>query len=354
VNSLLRAREGIPRSARRLRAGQPVSIVAFGTSLTLGGAYLDRLPAALKASYPNARWTLTNRGRNGYMTLGAAFRVDADVLPYAPDLVIVEFAHNDVTPILVDFIPSALEGIIAQIRAVLPHCEFVFVYLALPGMAANGPSLAMTAYEAIAHDQGIPSIDLATLSEMLVAGGEADWQGPPERALTVDGVHHGPAAARLLGEPFAEAFLTLLAESNHDSAPPPGTRQGAMTAVARVRAADCLLNGVWAVRPLQPSEERGAGIDEEGLAEAVQPGATIQLAFHGTNAYCWVSGSGVLGVRIEPIGERYRVGVEAVGKWSLCSLMETQPAAEYKVDVIALNAGLLLGDVGITGRLSSA
>jgi hypothetical protein len=34
--------------------------------------------------------------------------------------------------------------------------------------------------------------------------------------------------------------------------------------------------------------------------------------------------------------------------------METQPAAEYKVDVIALNAGLLLGDVGITGRLSSA
>jgi len=353
MSELLRARDGLPRLARRLQAGEPVTMVAFGTSLTLVGAYLDRLSDAVQAAYPGARFNLINRGRNGYMTLGAAFRVDVDVLPHAPDVVLIEFAHNDGTPILVDFIPWALEGILGQVRAALPECEFVFVYLALPTVAAEGPTHAMRAYEAIASERGIPSIDLSALSEELVAGGTADWVGSPDRALTVDGVHHGPAAAGFLGEPFARAFLELLAAPAITPRPPPSIRREALTDVARVRAADCLLTGVWAVRPPAPGEQRGAGIDEEGLAEALEPGATLQLAFNGTNAYCWMSGSGVLWISIEPLGARYRVAVEAVRKWAFCSLMESHPRADYKVDVVALSAGLLFGDVCMAGTLSS-
>jgi lysophospholipase L1-like esterase len=353
LNALLRTRDGIPRFARRLLAGEPVTAVAFGTSLTLGAAYLDRVHGAVRVAYPQASWTLINRGRNGYMSLGGVFRVAADVLPYAPDLVVIEFAHNDVTPILVEFVRPALYGMLHQIRAAFPQCEFLFVYLALPGLAAAGPTAAMLAYEEVAQEQGIPSIDLATLCEGLVESGAAVWQGETDRALTGDGVHHAPAAAGFIGEPFARAFLELLAQPAPELAPAARQLPAGMNAVARVRAADCLSAGVWKVRALEPAEIRGAGIDEEGLAEAVEPGATIQLAFRGTNAYCWASGTGVLGVRVEPIGARYRVGVEAAGKWTLCSLMETHDEMDYKVDVIALNAGLLFGDVGIVGTLSS-
>jgi lysophospholipase L1-like esterase len=351
VTAILHRRAGIPRFAGLLQAGEPATIVAFGTSLTLGGAYLDRLPAALRAAYGNARCALINRGRNGYMTLAAAFRVTDDVLPHAPDLVLIEFAHNDVTDVLVDYIPSALEGMLGQIRAVKPQCEFVFVYLALPGTAAHGPTPAIAAYEAVAGDHGIPSIDLARLSEELVAQRLAVWQGEEAIALTVDGVHHGPAAAALLGDPFAAAFLDLL------DPPGPGVavrvpRSDALTAVARVRAADHLSWGVWEIRPLSFAERRGAGIDEEGVAEAREPGASIRLSFAGTNAFAWVSGSGVLGVRIIETDARYRVGIDSVKKWWLCSLMETHPAARYTLEVIALNSGLLIGDLSVAGTLA--
>jgi lysophospholipase L1-like esterase len=350
VTPILNRRAGIPRFARLLRSGEAARAVAFGTSLTLGGAYLDRLPAALRAAYRNARCELINQGRNGYMTLGAAFRVAEDVLPHAPDLAIVEFAHNDVTQVLIDYIPSALEGIIAQVRSAFPRCEFVFVYLALPGTAGDGPTPAMEAYEAIANDYGIPSIDLARLAEELVAEKRAIWYGEGAVALTVDGIHHAPAAADLLGDPFAAAFLELLETPGEGPAArvPCGD---ALTTVTRTRAADRLNSGVWEVRALGEGERRGAGIDEEGLAEAREPGASIRVSFIGTNAFAWVSGSGVLGVRILETDARYRVGVDAVQKWWLCSLMETQPAARYTLEVIALNAGLMIGDLSIAGTL---
>jgi hypothetical protein len=285
------------------------------------------------------------------MTMAGAFRVADDVLPHAPDLVLVEFAHNDVTQVLVDYVPSALEGMLGQIRSVFPNCEFVFVYLALPGTAAGGPTPAIAAYEGVAGDHGIPSIDLAALSEELVEQRRAVWQGESSRALTVDGVHHGPAAAGLLGDPVAEAFLQLL---SLEGAVPAvrAPRSGALTTVSRVRAADHLSTGVWAVRPPSPAEVRGAGIDEEGLAEALEPGASVRVAFVGTNAFAWVSGSGVLGVRIAETEERYRVGVDAVAKWRWCSLMETHAAAHYTLEIIALNVGLLLGDLSFAGTLA--
>jgi lysophospholipase L1-like esterase len=351
VTPILSRRAGIPRFAGLLRAGEAATAVAFGTSLTLGGAYLDRLPAALQAAHPRARVTLINRGRNGYMTLGAAFRVFEDVLAHAPDLVIIEFAHNDVTQVLIDYIPSALEGMLAQIRAAFPACEFVFVYLALPGTADEGPTPAMCAYEAVADAYGIPSFDLARLAEGLVAQRRAIWYGDGAPALTVDGIHHGPAAAELLGEPFAAAFLELL-EAPGDGPARRAPRSDALTTVTRTRAADRLSSGVWEVRALRAAERRGAGIDEEGLAEARESGASLRVKFAGTNAFAWVSGWGVLGVRIVETDARYRVGVDSAGKWWLCSLMETQPAAPYTLEVIALNAGLLIGDISIAGTLA--
>jgi lysophospholipase L1-like esterase len=347
VIPILRRRAGLPRVRRLVSAGEPVTIVAFGTSMTLGGHYLDRLPGALRAKYANERITLINRGRNGYSTLGAAFRVNDDVLPYAPDLVLIEFAHNDTTWDLVNFTARALEGMLAQIRRARPKCEFVFVYLALPGAATYGPTPAIAAYEEVAERHGISAIDVATFAETLVAQGAAVWEGAAN-ALTVDGIHHAPVAAELIGGPFAEAFVQLLA-GDGDAAPIPAVPAGALAPLTRVAAAACERAGNWAIRGPRAGEERGAGIDEEGFAEALEPGATLRIAFTGTDAFAWASGSGVFGVRVAETDERFRVGIEAPGKWNLRALIPPHPAARYSLDIIALNAGLVLGDLNFVG-----
>lgn len=345
---ILRRRAGLPRLRRLVSAGESATIVAFGTSMTLGGHYLDRLPAALRAAYANERIALINRGRNGYMTLGAAFRVADDVLPHAPDVVLIEFAHNDTTWDLLEFTSRALEGMLAQVRRARPECEFAFVYLALPGAAAGGPTPAIALYEEVAERYGIPAFDLATLSETLVAQGTAVWEGAAPHVLTVDGIHHGPAAADLIGLPFADAFVRLL--DGEGGAPrSPGVSAGALATVARLPAARCERTGAWSIRPPDSGAGRGVGIDEEGVAEALEPGATLRVAFTGTQAFAWASGSGVFGVRVAETDERFRVGVEARGKWSLRGLMPPHPPAHYTLDVIALNAGLLLGDLNIIG-----
>ena len=105
------------------------------------------------------------------------------------------------------------------------------------------------------------------------------------------------------------------------------------------------------MRSASDAERRGAGSGEELLAEALEPGATVRLTFAGTNAFAWVSGSGVLGVRIAETDERYRVGVEADAKWNLRSLIVTHAPARYTLEVIALNAGLLFGDFGLVGTM---
>jgi lysophospholipase L1-like esterase len=338
---ILRSRAGIPRFASLLRDGTAATAVAFGTSLTLGAMHLMPLLPALRAAFPNERCTWINRGRNGYNTLAGVFRLVDDVLPNLPDLVVVEFAHNDVTDALVSFVDASLEGMIAQVRRVSPACEFVFVNFALPGFAAAGPTPAMRAYEDVAERHGIPSIDMATFIEELVASGRATFRGDDDRALTVDGVHHSPGAVQLLGIPFATPVPTAV----------PALRSDALMVVSRTRAADLLSTGAWNVRPVTAAEIRGAGIDEEGLAEALEVGASLRLAFTGTNAFVWMSGNGALGVRISETGEQFRVAVDARAKWTWCSLMETHPAAHYTLEIFALDAGLLFGDLGIAGTL---
>ena len=86
---MLTIRGGIPQFAQRFAAGDPVTIVAYGTSLTHGGRYLAHVRATLTAA-GNGNVTLVNSGLRGYMALWAAFRVQHDVVP-----LIIELFHQN-------------------------------------------------------------------------------------------------------------------------------------------------------------------------------------------------------------------------------------------------------------------
>jgi lysophospholipase L1-like esterase len=93
----------LPHVAGKLASGQPVVIVAFGSSSTQGWgstspdfAYPSRLLAQLKRQYPTADITVLNRGKGGEDAPEMMKRLQAAVLDSNPDLVIWQVGTNAV------------------------------------------------------------------------------------------------------------------------------------------------------------------------------------------------------------------------------------------------------------------
>lgn len=349
MSGLLTIRDGIPRFAARVRAGVPATIVAYGTSMTLLGHYLAQLPAALEAAAPGAPVRLINRGLRGFVTFAGAFRVATDVVPHVPDLVLLEFAHNEATPDAIDNIPPALDGIIAQVRAVNPDCDFAFVLLAPRGVAAAGPSAAMRVHEEIAGFYRFPTFDLATLAERLVASGRAPWMG--EGGLTTDGIHHSERAAQLIGGPFAEAFSELLRASGHPPAAPRPVLDHSLVRMTRTPVAAHRTSGDWATGIPPNHDTRNCEAYDDVVAEPLEVGATFRVGFAGTRVFLWAMGTGAIESMIVGSGVRNRVEIASGPEWSFHTISPTLPSAPYELEVVALELPLVLGDLFIIGRL---
>ena len=93
----------LPGVATKLAANQPVTIVAFGSSSTVGhGAtspiftYPYRLADQLRRKYPSADFTVLNRGIGGEEVPQMMARLKAAVLDAKPDLVIWQLGTNTV------------------------------------------------------------------------------------------------------------------------------------------------------------------------------------------------------------------------------------------------------------------
>lgn len=91
----------LARTAARLRAGEPVTIVAIGSSSTAGAgstspdaAYPSRLQAMLRERFPGAEIKVVNRGVNGQDAPEMLARFDKDVAADKPTLVIWQSGVN--------------------------------------------------------------------------------------------------------------------------------------------------------------------------------------------------------------------------------------------------------------------
>jgi lysophospholipase L1-like esterase len=93
----------LPHIGKKLAANQPVTIVAFGSSSTVGFGvtspvftYPNRLADQLRRKYPKADITVLNRGVSGEDTPEMMRRLQVAVLDAKPDLVIWQFGTNAV------------------------------------------------------------------------------------------------------------------------------------------------------------------------------------------------------------------------------------------------------------------
>jgi len=93
----------LPRVARRIAAGEPVTIVALGSSTTVGYGttslaytYPNRLAEQLRRKYPDSDITIINRGMGGQDTKEMMARLQSSVISANPDLVIWQLGTNTV------------------------------------------------------------------------------------------------------------------------------------------------------------------------------------------------------------------------------------------------------------------
>ncbi len=91
------------RTARRLASGQPLTVVAIGSSSTAGAgasspdaSYPSQLGADLKQRFPGEAITVLNRGVNGEETDNMMARFTTDVSAAHPQLVVWQVGTNSV------------------------------------------------------------------------------------------------------------------------------------------------------------------------------------------------------------------------------------------------------------------
>ena len=101
--SLARFKDQIARTAQRINRGDPVTVVAVGSSSTAGAgasspahSYPSRLVEELRQRFPQTPVRMINRGQNGDTIPGMLKRLDENVLAEKPDLVIWQLGTNSV------------------------------------------------------------------------------------------------------------------------------------------------------------------------------------------------------------------------------------------------------------------
>jgi lysophospholipase L1-like esterase len=100
-SALLDSQFGLPHLAERLRRGEPIKIVALGSSSTEGvgastpqASYPSRLEVELRGLWPNVPVTVVNKGVSGEQARQMLARFQHDVLDEKPDLLIWQTGTN--------------------------------------------------------------------------------------------------------------------------------------------------------------------------------------------------------------------------------------------------------------------
>jgi acyl-CoA thioesterase I len=103
VNSDLSLGVQLPRIAKRLKSGEPLKIVAIGSSSTVGlwvlrsaATYPEVMRQELLRLSPSAKISVINSGRIGDTIPDNIARFKRDVFAYKPDLVVWQLGTNDI------------------------------------------------------------------------------------------------------------------------------------------------------------------------------------------------------------------------------------------------------------------
>ena len=218
---LTRFAESLPRTARRLASGEPLTIVAIGSSSTAGAgasspaaSYPSRLAIVLQERFPGHPIIVLNRGVNGDDAGDMLNRFENSVVAEKPDLVLWQVGTNSV---LHDEAVATLQVLIreglARLKAigadvVLIDPQFAPQVLAKPEAEDIVKMMSAAAKEA--------DVDLFTRFAIMRRWREREHI-PFDTFVSPDGLHLNDwsyaCIAKLLGAAIAEAAVRVQSES---------------------------------------------------------------------------------------------------------------------------------------------
>ena len=152
----LHAAEGDSKSrlVQNLEAGKKQTLVAFGTSLTAVGAWVDQLRAVLDQQFPGQA-TVINGAQGGANSDWGRESLDERVLAHKPDTVLIEFSVNDANArrnTSVEHAKENLENMIERILAANPDGEIILQVMNPPVAHTKTARPEIAAYDQMYRD----------------------------------------------------------------------------------------------------------------------------------------------------------------------------------------------------------
>lgn len=130
----------LPRTTARLKATRPLTIVAYGMSITRGmdvssydtvppymPNYVDLFARQLRKAYHDTDIKLYNAGLPGSTVDWGAQYAAQYINPLKPDLVILDFGMNDFWRLTPDQFKGYIETIMRKVRKSNPNVEFILL-----------------------------------------------------------------------------------------------------------------------------------------------------------------------------------------------------------------------------------
>ena len=211
---------------RRARAGERLSVVFFGASLTWGAnasdpqltSYRAQMARRFEAAYPNAHFTFWDAAIGGTRSQLGVFRFERDVLSRQPDLILLDFTLNDDLTGTDEEVLASYESLVR--RAIIEaNCPIELVFF--PGAREiRRPDIALPRVEAhrqIARAYNAATGDAIALMRQRVQDGavtvEQLWP------LKTDQTHPGDKGYALYAEAAWNGFQAAVAQKQVCRAP---------------------------------------------------------------------------------------------------------------------------------------
>ena len=153
----------------KLKANEPVTVVAIGGSITMHTTGWSKQTADLiRKDYPNTPVKFINAGVSGTGSNLAVFRLRRDVIAHRPDIVFIEFAVNDGGAPDVACIRN-LESIVVRLQQCAKPPAIVFVE------SASKTGVNQKRHNQVAAHYGLLDVDMQATVEKYMQANKLKW-----------------------------------------------------------------------------------------------------------------------------------------------------------------------------------
>ena len=325
----LQSRQGLGNVAAKLRNGQPVTVAVFAGGSHAQGQWTSAVGEWLRGRYPVAKLTIRNSPiEGGFRGSGVSvFRLGHDVLRHRPDLLIVDFAADDLES-NEEAVQANAEGMVRQARKADPNMDVLFVYamrLEYEADYTKGFCPGTVAYERTAARYGVPAINMgfrlarmAHEGKLTLRATAAEAKAKPDRPVfTNDGVYVTSSGVRLYATIIPEDLAKLLSDAAVRShAFPKPLLAHNMEGAIQMPITREMLGGDW--QEVVPAEVAGRDFSNhfDRLWVTQTPGTKLTFRFRGTRVWIFdVFGPATGRVKVTVDGQEKGVR-QQVDPWS--------------------------------------